>query len=64
MSTIKIDSKKAREFQLDVLEIVKPLHIYLSWAAGLLVVGHLVAALKHHFIDKDTVLISMTRQPK
>ncbi|MCJ8160243.1 cytochrome b [Acinetobacter zhairhuonensis] len=52
------------EENYDVLEIVKPLHIYLSWGAGFLVVGHIAAALKHHFIDKDTVLTSMTRQPK
>lgn len=48
----------------EVMAIVKPMHIYLSWFAGLLVVGHILAALKHHFIDKDHVLISMTRQPK
>lgn len=47
-----------------ILAIVKPLHIYLSWAVGLLIIGHVAAALKHHFIDKDHVLISMTRQPK
>ena len=47
-----------------VLAIVKPLHIYLSWGAALLIVGHAMAALKHHFIDKDHVLKSMTRQPK
>lgn len=46
----------------DLTAIVKPLHIYLSWAAGLLLVGHIAAALKHHFIDKDHVLRSMTRQ--
>lgn len=48
----------------ELLAIVKPLHIYLSWAAGVLLLGHIAAALKHHFIDKDHVLISMTRQPK
>ncbi|MFT4020281.1 MAG: cytochrome b [Acinetobacter sp.] len=47
-----------------IMAIVKPLHIYISWAAGLLLVGHIAAALKHHFIDKDNVLRSMTRQPK
>lgn len=47
-----------------VTAIVKPLHIYISWAAALLLVGHILAALKHHFIDKDHVLTSMTRQPK
>lgn len=46
----------------DLMDIVKPLHIYLSWAAGLLLVGHIAAALKHHFVDKDNVLRSMTRQ--
>ena len=46
----------------ELLAIVKPVHIYLSWFAGFLVIGHLVAALKHHFIDKDNVLKSMTRQ--
>jgi len=46
----------------DLTAIVKPLHIYISWAAGLLLVGHVLAALKHHFIDKDNVLKSMTRQ--
>lgn len=48
----------------DLLEIVKPLHIYLSWFAGLLIVGHALAAIKHHIIDKDNVLLSMLRQPK
>lgn len=48
----------------ELLAVVKPLHIYLSWAAGFLLVGHIGAALKHHFIDKDHVLISMLKQPK
>jgi cytochrome b561 len=48
----------------ELLAIVKPLHIWISWAAGLLLVGHIAAALKHHFIDKDNVLNSMTKQAK
>jgi cytochrome b561 len=48
----------------DLLAIVKPVHIYLSWFTGLLVIGHIAAALKHHFIDKDNILRSMTRQAK
>lgn len=48
----------------EVTAIVKPLHIYLSWAAGFLLVGHILAALKHHFIDKDNILNSMAKQPK
>ena len=47
-----------------LLAVVKPLHIYISWAAGLLLAGHILAALKHHFIDKDNVLKSMIRQGK
>ena len=47
-----------------VTAIVKPLHIWISWAAGLLLVGHIAAALKHHFIDKDNVLKSMLQQQK
>ena len=43
----------------DLLAIVKPLHIYLSWLAGLLVAGHIVMALKHHLIDRDGILRSM-----
>ncbi len=42
----------------------KPVHTYLSWFAGAMVVGHMLAALKHHFIDKDDVLRSMTQQGK
>lgn len=47
-----------------ITAIVKPLHVYISWAAGLLLTGHILAALKHHFVDKDNVLNSMTKQPK
>ncbi|CAI3933625.1 Cytochrome b561 (CybB) (PDB:5OC0) [Commensalibacter communis] len=39
--------------------IIKPTHIYLSWIVGIMVVGHIAAALKHHFIDKDNVFKSM-----
>ena len=48
----------------ELLAIVKPVHIYLSWFASFLVIGHIAAALKHHFIDQDHVLRSMTRQEK
>lgn len=47
-----------------ITAIVKPLHIYLSWTVGMLLIGHIFAALKHHFIDRDHVLDSMTKQPK
>ncbi|WP_406741507.1 cytochrome b [Acinetobacter lanii] len=48
----------------ELLAVVKPLHVYLSWTVGLLIVGHVLAALKHHFIDRDHILRSMTQQPK
>lgn len=48
----------------ELLAIIKPLHIYLSWFAAVMIVGHVLAALKHHFIDKDNVLRSMTHQAK
>lgn len=44
-----------------ITAIAKPVHVYLSWFAGGLVVLHILAALKHHFIDKDSVLLSMVR---
>lgn len=47
-----------------VTAIAKPLHIWLSWAVGFLIVGHVLAALKHHFVDKDNVLKSMLKKPK
>lgn len=46
----------------ELMAIFKPIHVYLSWIAGFVVVGHILAAIKHHFIDKDNVLRSMTRQ--
>ena len=36
----------------NLLEIVKPLHIYLSWFAGLLIAGHALAAIKHPSLIK------------
>ncbi|MFZ4835289.1 cytochrome b [Rouxiella sp. Mn2063] len=35
------------------------LHRLLAWFAGLLVLGHAMAALKHHFYDKDDTLKRM-----
>jgi cytochrome b561 len=35
------------------------LHGAIGWTLGLLVVGHIAMALKHHFVDKDTVLLRM-----
>lgn len=45
-----------------LMAITHPVHVYLSWSSGLIVIGHILAALKHHFIDKDHVLDSMIKK--
>lgn len=42
-----------------IVAIARPVHVYLAWFAGLMIAGHILVALKHHFIDKDHVLKSM-----
>ncbi|QSA97577.1 cytochrome b [Methylococcus sp. EFPC2] len=44
-------------------EILKERHEFLGWALVLLIIGHVVAALKHHFVDKDDVLLRMAIRP-
>lgn len=46
----------------ELSELAHAVHVYVSWFAGLLIFGHILAAIKHHFIDRDNVLRSMTRQ--
>lgn len=43
----------------ELVSFFKPLHIYLSWFTGFLILGHILAALKHHFIDRDHILKRM-----
>jgi cytochrome b561 len=40
-------------------EAIKPLHKLLAYAMAALVLGHVAAALKHHFIDRDALLQRM-----
>ncbi len=40
-------------------DLAKAIHTYTSWLCGVLVGGHVIVALKHHFIDKDKVLAGM-----
>jgi cytochrome b561 len=40
-------------------EAIKPLHKWLGWLLGALILGHVAAALKHHFIDRDGLLSRM-----
>ncbi|HET7793621.1 MAG TPA: cytochrome b [Rhizobacter sp.] len=46
-------------------EAIKPWHGYLAFAMAALVLMHVAAALKHHFIDRDGLLSRMwlTRKP-
>lgn len=39
--------------------IFKNIHITLAWGFGILIVGHIAAALKHHFKDHDDTLARM-----
>ena len=48
----------------ELVKYARPVHEYLSLFAGVVVVGHILAALKHHFIDKDNVLRSMLKPKK
>ena len=40
-------------------EYLEEIHEFLNYGMIVLVIGHAAAALKHHFIDKDNVLIRM-----
>jgi cytochrome b561 len=40
-------------------EAIKPWHGRLAWLLAILVVAHVAAALKHHFIDRDGLLLRM-----
>ena len=41
-------------------QLLGEVHETLAWLFVLLIVGHTAAALKHHFIDKDDILICMS----
>ncbi|GGL47379.1 cytochrome b561 [Pseudomonas brenneri] len=47
------------EADKSLYDLAKAIHTYTSWLCGVLVGGHVVVALKHHFIDKDKVLTGM-----
>jgi len=40
-------------------EALKPWHGRLAWLLAVVVVAHVAAALKHHFIDRDGLLLRM-----
>lgn len=43
----------------NLYNLAKAVHTYCAWFCGALVGGHLLVALKHHFIEKDEVLAGM-----
>ncbi|GJD80053.1 cytochrome b561 [Methylobacterium gregans] len=40
-------------------DLAKLAHVTLAWGTGALVLGHVLIALKHHFLDKDGILRGM-----
>lgn len=40
-------------------EAIKPVHGALAWALAAVVLLHVAAALKHHFVDRDGLLLRM-----
>lgn len=49
----------ARETREEVAGIALGAHFWLAWGAAVLLVLHVVAALKHHFINRDETLANM-----
>lgn len=43
----------------ELAELLKPLHQWSAYALAALIVLHIAAALKHHFIDRDGLLLRM-----
>ncbi len=43
----------------ELAELIKPLHAGAAWALAALVVLHVAAALKHHWVDRDGLLLRM-----
>jgi len=44
-------------FNKEITDLIGMMHFYLAWAVMVLAGIHAAAALKHHFIDKDTTLL-------
>ncbi|MFO1336602.1 MAG: cytochrome b/b6 domain-containing protein, partial [Piscinibacter sp.] len=43
----------------ELAEAIKPLHKILAFTMAALVLAHVAAALKHHFVDRDGLLSRM-----
>ena len=49
------------EFITNQEDIAGVIHEYAAYTIIFLIIGHIAAALKHHFIDKDETLVRMTK---
>ena len=43
----------------ELAEFLKQIHIFLNWTLFVIVCVHVLAALKHHIVDRDNVLARM-----
>lgn len=43
----------------ELADAIRPVHRWLNYALMVVLVGHVAAALKHHFLDRDDVLARM-----
>ena len=48
----------------DQADIAGAVHKYLAWGLIVVVIGHALAAVKHHLIDKDATLVRMFGKSK
>jgi cytochrome b561 len=47
------------EHKAPVEAVLKPVHRYAAWTMLLAVAGHAAAALRHHYVERDDVLLRM-----
>ena len=50
------------EFSKGMRDVLYDIHMYAAYICAVLIVIHIMAALKHHFIDMDDTLRRMTTQ--
>jgi cytochrome b561 len=58
------DVPSALELNADNTDLAGEVHFYLAWTLIVLAAIHAVAALKHHFIDRDDTLNNMILRKK
>jgi len=48
----------------ELADVLRLAHRYINYSLAALIAVHAVAALKHHFVDRDDVLSRMIRRPR